>query len=263
VTTLKNDGVSLSFASSSSDVKVRPRGIIEGVLDFQGRIYANYIVNFDLRKRGSYEAVTDTVFINRNDGAIADSTYKLAASVYAPLGIQYKLDTAGKFTLTNVPTGDWELLVSYPRYLSAMQAINVNPGLDTLLVNFSELLGGDCIGYTDELGDAYPNNAINQNDIGRIIDAYLSTPDSSKWATAVDPSSGGKYNYKWADINEDDAVEVQDLTMATGNFLFGGSATLGAQPVYQKPAVLPNEPNANAIVELFAYKNPAEIEEDE
>ena len=251
VTDFKNDGVSLAFASSNSNVKVKPRGIVEGVLDFQGRVYADFVVNFDLRKRGSYEATTDTVFINTNDGAIADSTYKLASAVYAPSGIQYKLDTEGKFTLLNVPTGDWELVVSYPRYLAKMQSISLNPGLDSLFVNFGELLGGDAIGYTDSLGDVYPNNAINQTDIDRISEAYLSTPDSSRWATAVNPTSNGKYNYKWADVNEDNVVEIQDLTIATGNFLYLGQDNIGAQPVYQKPAAGNVMSNVNAIVEIL------------
>ena len=252
VTTYENDGVALSFGYSNANVDVQPRGNVHGMLSFQGRANSNYVVTFELRDRGSYALCDDSEFISANDGFSYDAqAVTLTADVYAPAGIQYELNATGDFKLTDIPPGDWDLAVTYNRYLAKLQSVTVDTGLDTLSVSFGELLGGDSIGYTDENNDAYPNNAINQDDIDRIGAAQGSTPASSMWATDTDPITGGKYNYKWADVNEDDVVGVADLTMATGNFVFGGSAAIGAQPVYQKPALQIPEPNIDAVVEFM------------
>jgi len=228
VTEFSNDGAKIAIDAFGSDVTLVPRGIVEGIVEFQGREHSNYTVNFELRKRGSYVSTADTAFINRND---ADSNTD---------GLQYTLDNDGKFTLSQVPSGEWDLVVQYNRYLSKLKQISVYPGLDTLFVSFGELKGGDCVGYTDSSGAAWPDNQLDSNDINRIKDAYLDTPDSSRW-------DDGQYNYKWADIDESGKVDVADLKMATENLAAGES---GAQPVY-KPAVRPAASNLNALVELL------------
>ncbi len=239
-TVFSNDGNPLYISMSSSTVNIQPRGIIEGIVQFEGRTTSDMTVNFDLRKRGSYVACSDTAFYNRNDGAIADSTYKL--SDVSAAGVQFKLDKDGKFRLFKVPTGEWDLVVRYNRYLAKLQPVSIYPGLDTLFVSFGKLLGGDAVGYVDSTGAAWPNNVINSSDITRISDAYLDTADSTRW-------DDGVYNYKWADINEDGIVKVEDLTMATANYT--GSDNKGAQPVYQKPVVQHVASNMNALVEFM------------
>ena len=248
VTTMTNDGNTLAFNSTAVNVLVRPRSIIEGIVEFEGRGYSSEIVTFDLRERGSYEPSEDTSFISANDGAQADSSAKMDAALYAADGIQYRLDKDGKFTLYQIPSGDWEIYVYYQRYLAKLVEVDISAGLDSLFVDFGILLGGDCWGYTNGNGDVYPNNAITQEDVDMINEAYGSTPDSTRWDTDVN-ADGGKYNYKWADTDENDVVDVTDLTMATGNFT--GSDNLGAQPVYLKPAVGDPGSNHDAFVEFM------------
>ena len=251
VTKFVNDGVDIPFIATAVAVDVRPRGIIDGIVEFEGRASSSAIVTLNLRDRGSYVPTDDATFIEANDGEQEGIEGKIDAALYAPDGIQFRLDNDGKFTLYQVPEGEWELYVYYERYLAEVIDVDITAGLDALLVDFGQLLGGDCIGYTDENYDAYPNNAINQQDVNRINAAYDSTSASPWWDTETNPVDGGKYNYKWADIDEDDLVGILDLTIVTGHFTYGGSANLGAQPVYMKPAVGDFESNMNAFVEFM------------
>ena len=232
VTSFSNDGVPMAVDYISGEANVVPRGIVEGIVEFQGRDTSDYNINLQLRKRGSYVAETDADFVSRND-ADANSD-----------GIQIDLDSDGKFSLFQVPTGEWDLVVSYPRYFSKLQQVSIYPGLDTLFVSFGTLYGGDCVGYTDSSGAAYPDNEMHATDITRIKDAYLDTPDSTRW-------DDGTNNYKWADIDESGKVEINDLTMATQNLALWATVIQPtvAQPIY-KAAVGPASTNLNSTVEL-------------
>jgi hypothetical protein len=232
VTSFSNDGVPMAVDYISGDANVVPRGIIEGIVEFQGRDVSDYNINLELRKRGSYVAETDTDFVSRNDAdANAD-------------GIQVDLDNDGKFSLFQVPTGEWDLVVTYPRYFSKLEQVSIYPGLDTLFVSFGMLWGGDCFGYVDSIGAVYPDNQMDADDINRIKTAYLDTPDSTNWDDGVN-------NYKWADIDESGKVEINDLTMATQNLAQWATVIQPtvAQPIY-KAAVGPAATNLNSTVEL-------------
>lgn len=231
VTRFSNNDHQMFISMGGSTVKMVPRAIIEGIVEFQGRSTSDLNVDFELRKRGSYVPSTDTHFVSRND---ADSN---------SVGMQMALDNDGKFSLFQVPTGEWDLVVKYDRYLSKLTQVSIYPGLDTLFVTYGTLLGGDCYGYVDSTGAVMPNNVIDQDDIDRISTAYLSTSATAEW-------NNGSDNYMWADINEDGIVYVEDLSLATGNYLTGPGTT-GAQPVYQKPAVQPVASNLDAIVSLM------------
>ncbi len=231
VTRFSNNDHQMFISMGSSSVKMVPRAIIEGIVEFQGRSTSNLNVDFELRKRGSYVPSTDTHFVSRND---ADAN---------AVGLQMALDTDGKFSLFQVPTGEWDLVVKYDRYLSKLTQVSIYPGLDTLFISYGILKGGDCFGYVDSTGAVWPNNVIDQDDIDRISTAYLATSAHEKWSNGAD-------NWMWADINEDGIVYVEDLSLATGNYLTGPGTT-GAQPVYQKPAVQPVASNLDAIVSLM------------
>jgi hypothetical protein len=151
------------------------------------------------------------------------------------------LDNDGKFTLFKVPSGTYDFVVMYDRYLAKKQEIKIEAGLDTLFVNFGKLLGGDCIGYTDSAGAVWPNNRISAEDVNRISDAYLATPSHPKW-------NDNTNNYKWADIDESGQVGILDLQMATANYT--GTNNDGAQPVWAKPAAQPVMANTDALVQF-------------
>jgi len=231
ITTYQNDGVKKAYTASNIDVVVQPRGIVEGILEFEGRDTSNYEVTFQLRPHGSYNSIVDATFLTANNDADANAE-----------GLQYTLDTDGKFTLKKVPSGEWDLAVLYDRYLSEVEQVSVYGGLDTLFVNYGTLRGGDCTGYTDSLGYDLPNNRISLADIQKIELAFNATPDSTKWATTD--------NWKYADINEDGIVQSEDLSMATGHYT--GSNVDGDYPVFGKPAVQPAQSNLDALVEFMS-----------
>ncbi|MFC1650418.1 T9SS type A sorting domain-containing protein [Candidatus Latescibacterota bacterium] len=217
-------GADYTINSLGCSAKVGPRGIIEGIVELQGRTQMDTKMTFELRERGGYNNVTDSLLYATND-ADPDTS-----------GIQFTPDADGKFTLLQVPTGEFDLVVKHDRYLAELVQVDIAPGLDTLFVNFDELKGGDAVGYTDSLGYSYPNNKIDGFDINRIQTAFLATNLSDEW-------NDGENNWKWADINEDFVVEVDDLSMATGN-----SVSSGAQPVFLKPAAGEEFPNEVAMV---------------
>ncbi|MBN1293447.1 MAG: T9SS type A sorting domain-containing protein, partial [Candidatus Latescibacteria bacterium] len=225
VSRFSNDGGDITISTLASNVKIVPRAIIEGICELQGReVMSNTVLTLQLRERDSYVTVPDTMFYNANGGS-------------PTMGVQYALDSEGKFTLTKVPTGEYDLVAVYDRYLSKAVQVNVYPGIDTLFVSFGQLLGGDCIGYTDSSGAAAPDNQIDTADINRVSTAFLATPDSSKW-------DDGTNNWKWADINEDNIVEIEDLNFTTANV-----NNSGAQPVY-KTVGEPAMSNTDALVEF-------------
>ncbi|MFC1485534.1 FlgD immunoglobulin-like domain containing protein [Candidatus Latescibacterota bacterium] len=246
VTKFSDDDTMVPILIGSQRVTEQPRGIVEGIVEFQGRDTSDMVVTFDLRERGSYVNEDDSGFYTRNDGAIYGSTSTLDAGDITPDGIQYQLDTDGHLELFQVPPGEWDLVVNYNRYLSVLKQVSVYSGLDTLFVNFGTLLGGDCVGYTDSLGVEWPNNRIDDDDINQISNAFLATPSHENW-DAPD-------NWKWADIDESDQVDIVDLTMATGNFT--GTDVDGDQPVYAKPAV---EPASNMDALVAVHNLPTEL----
>jgi len=226
VTKFSNDGVDQSINFLSSSVKVVPRAIMEGIVELQGRTQMNAKFTFELRNRGGYTAVSDSLFSVTNDADLAMS------------GLQIVPDTDGKFTLFKVPSGEYDLVAKYDRYLAKKVPLSVYPGVDTLFVSFGQLKGGDCYGYADSSKYVYPDNQVDTGDINRISTAFLATSSNSRWTNGLD-------NWKWADINEDGIVETDDLSMATTN-----SGQSGAQPVY-KPAAQPGGSNTGSVVEFM------------
>ena len=225
ISKFSNDGLDITVNTLASNVKVVPRGIIEGICELQGRdVMSNTVIELQLRERDSYVCVSDTMFYNENGGSAAN-------------GVECALDSEGKFTLYKVPSGEYDLVAVYDRYLAKTVTVEIYPGIDTLFVSFGQLLGGDCVGYTDSSGSAAPDNAIDTADINRVSTAFLATPDSSKW-------DDGTNNWKWADINEDGVVETEDLSMVTANV-----NNQGSQPVY-KTVGEPAGSNMDALIEF-------------
>lgn len=228
VTKFSYNGVDHSINFFSSTVKVVPRAIIEGIVELQGRNDMNAKFTFELRERGGYAPITDAFFSAAND---ADAVLS---------GLQIVPNTNGKFTLWKVPTGEYDLVVKYDRYLSKKVAVNVYPGEDILFVSFGQLLGGDCYGYSDSLNYVYPDNKIVVGDLNRMATAFLATS-----ATNPNEWDDGLNNWKWADINEDGIVEADDLSLTTAN-----SGESGANPVY-KPVAQPGISNTGTVVEFM------------
>ncbi|MFC1508338.1 autotransporter-associated beta strand repeat-containing protein [Candidatus Omnitrophota bacterium] len=217
-TKFSDGGVNVTVNTLGSSVTVQPRGLIKGIVELEGRsTMQNIQMTFELRERGSYENITDTSFYTAND---VDSEVA---------GAQVTIDNVnGNFVLTSVPTGEYDLVATYNRYLAKLIKVEVYPGIDTLSVSFGTLSGGDCAGYTDSLGVTYPDNQIGTEDKNRVRSAFLATSADGKWDYVTNPVDSAKVNWKWADINEDGVVEEDDLSMITKNINLSG-----AQPVYK------------------------------
>jgi hypothetical protein len=224
ITMLELDEAELRLNGSVRNVPVhngratiKPRAVLDAVVDFEGRpIDAGYQVTVELRKVGSYEDIEDNWFHMAND---EDSS---------ATGVQVTLGSNGTIELMEVPEGNYDVVVKYNRYLSVKHEIYFGAGLDTLSSNWY-LLGGDCAGYTDSLGNTMPNNAVNQEDVNRISAAWGADSSHANW--------GAPSNYKWADINEDGSVELEDLKLVNNNFdATASTISQGAQPVFLKQA---------------------------
>jgi hypothetical protein len=114
VSKFSNDGNDITINTLASNVKVVPRGIIEGICELQGRdVMTDTIINLQLRERDSYVCVPDTMFYNANGGS--DTT-----------GVQYTLDSEGKFTLYKVPSGEYDLVAVYDRYLAKSVQVDIS-----------------------------------------------------------------------------------------------------------------------------------------
>jgi len=250
-------GSKLGFTPANAVATLVPRGQIAGKVEFDDRVTHDNIVTFMLRERGSYNACDDATYIVSNDGRIMGETSWLDAAAYAADGVQYKLDTDGRFILYDVPAGDWELWVGYDRYLARVADVDVAPGGDETDIFYAKLYGGDSFGYTDENGHVFPNNAVTQEDYENVTDAFGDTQGSATW-------DDGVHNYKWADINEDDIVYTEDVTITSSTWqdVGGGAAVLGDQPVFLKPTSEPNNlSNLAASVEMIGF--PDEIKSGE
>ena len=120
VSKFRNDGDVKPVHTLASTVTVVPRAIIEGIVDLEGRTTNAVTMNFELRDRGSYDVVVDSVFTNAND---ADLTTN---------GIQITLEGNGKFTLMKAPPGECDMVALYPRYLAVKRSVEPKAGGDSI-----------------------------------------------------------------------------------------------------------------------------------
>ncbi|MFH1568233.1 MAG: FlgD immunoglobulin-like domain containing protein [Gemmatimonadota bacterium] len=220
---------------TAARIDVRPRGSLSGRLQLQGRTTQVAVATFQLRDRNSFAAIADSVFAAAND---ADT---------AAAGIQDTLDAEGRFTLSQVPSGDYHLAVHVDRYLDGQYPfLRVHPGVaatgvdPTFLadgVTQSEfLLGGDVTGYVDTSGASSPDNQVDQLDVDFVV---------SHFGQSITPTHAGRL----ADIDGDSLVWVPDLNMVAANF-----GDDGVEPVYRPaaPGGVPGEPELRLVKSAMA-----------
>jgi hypothetical protein len=209
--------VALLAPSEVGRISVVPRATLSGQVKLQGRTNHRSRVTFFLRDRNSLLPVRDALFQSTND---QDSTRS---------GVQDSLDAQGNFSLSQVPSGDYQLAVHLDQYLDGYYPqLQVNPGdqltgIDPLYLadgktRVEYLLGGDVTGYVDTSGSSLPDNQVDQLDVDFVV---------SYFGQRVNSSSAGRL----ADIDGDSLVWVADLNMVAANFNRDG-----VEPVY-KPAL--------------------------
>jgi hypothetical protein len=254
----------------ASSARIDPRGSISGTVPLQGR--SNYTmpaadVTFFLRK-GSLRGPTNTGTANQAGGfdTVTDSDFVAANDSTTTLaGIQKALPATGAFTLSEVPAGDYTLVVFVDRYLAGQREVSVKPGeavtgvqptLDGRSIERGWLLAGDAAGYDhDGLAstNTRPDNFIDGSDASAITAAIFAKP-LSQGGTASQDSLYRAYPY--ADVDGSGQVNGVDLNFATVNTTtINPTATNGIDPVKPtfnlKPATMEGG-NANAAFLLVA-----------
>ena len=215
-TAFYRDGETLTAMASQEvgRVEILERGTISGRIQLQGRTNHQTLVTLSLRDRNQFLPITDSLFLATNDG---DTTV---------VGIQDTTGSDGSFTLTQVPTGDYHLVVHVDRFLDGQYlGLRVNPGdqltdinptfRDDGIADGEFLLAGDVTGYVDTSGTSIPDNEIDQLDVDFVV---------THFGKATSPSHVGRL----ADIDGDSLVWVGDLNLVAANF---GQA--GVQPVFK------------------------------
>jgi hypothetical protein len=229
--------VALLPPSEVGRVSLVPRATLSGQVKLQGRTRHLARVTFSLRDRNSLLPVGDGLFLSAND---ADTTRA---------GLQDSLDADGNFSLSQVPSGDFQLAVHLDQYLDGYYpALKVNPGdqltgIDPLYLadgrtRAEHLLGGDVTGYVDTSGASLPDNQVDQLDVDFVV-AYF--------GQRVNASHAGRL----ADIDGDSLVWVADLNLVAANF-----NRSGVEPVYKPAAPGP----ARVALELRAGEEELEAE---
>lgn len=210
------DGEEVALIPPETAVRaeILPRGTISGKVRLQGRTDFTNMMTLLLRDRNDFLPITDSLFSAAND---ADTTIA---------GIQDSIASDGSFSLSKVPTGDYQLAVHFDGFLDGQfPAVSVNLG-DTLtgvdptfladgVSNAGFLLGGDVTGYVDASGAQIPDNEIDQLDVDFVV---------SFFGQSINATHSGRL----ADIDGDSLVWVADLNIIAANFNIDG-----VEPVYK------------------------------
>lgn len=220
------DPLSVLVLDNAVDVQLYRRGSIAGSVEIEGRTEETEQVNVFVAKSGSYDPIDDASFLLSN-GNDADATD----------GIQVSLEAGGAFTLYDVPTGQYDVYVTKPGWLTQKQdGITVQPTASSS-VNFQnadKLLGGDVAGYLETDGKDYPDNQIYTEDETVLVGLLGTSP-------AAVPES-------YADLTGDAFVGIEDLTIVVKNV---GAVTKKGEGLLYKELEIRGT-NENALVALIA-----------
>ncbi|MFH1570885.1 MAG: FlgD immunoglobulin-like domain containing protein, partial [Gemmatimonadota bacterium] len=199
----------------STGTVVGGRARLRGRIALEGRLNRGVLVDVDVRPRGDYRPLADSLFAvaNDRDPALA--------------GVQVQLEPDGRFELQQVPVGRVDLYAHLDGYLDAWTAgLELFPsqtveGLlptSTGAAGDSLMLGGDVAGYTGTDRVSRPDNEITLADWDFV-------------ASVFDQAMAAGSDSARADINGDGTVNVRDLTLVGANF-----AARGPSPVYRAAA---------------------------
>ena len=195
----------------AAHVYLAPRGKITGFVNLQGAPGdSGQVVNFFLCGRGGYDCISDSAFLAANN----DTDWRD--------GIQYTLGANGKYTLTQVPTGKYDLICAKDGWLSQRSTNQTVQPHSTTTINFynaDRLLAGDCGGYDhDGLSSTatYPNNQINAADYNVLESFYDKT-----WRAQNDTGW-----HSFCDFNQDSVIDVLDLQWPAKNVSVGNGEGL-------------------------------------
>ncbi len=215
---------SAGLSVQSAQIRSVPRGALQATVLLEGRTLGDgnhaTLLDVHLRRPGSTVDIVDATFRAAND---VDAT---SADT-----VEVQTTSSGDLSLTHIPAGRYVLTVKDTSHLSGRS--------DTLLIRSGELLvmrssqgffSSDVRGDKSFLlaqdgrllkgGDVTGDNEVDEDDINAIDAAWGS-------------NSGAAY-FRQADMNNDQRVGVEDLSIATSNV--GNSTGFGAPPVFKRAA---------------------------
>lgn len=217
---LQRDGfavVELVAAPLSQGELVPGRAVLRGLLQLEGRTDMTSQATVALRTRGDYRPFGDVLLAETNDVDIDAA------------GVQVDVAADGRFELSEVPAGRWNLHVHVDGYIEGVAAdLTLHSGLvledivpaSVGTEDMPRLLGGDVTGYVEESGVGVADNEVTLADWDYV---------AAFFGTEVDQGNGSAQ----ADITGDGRVDIGDLSLVGANFM-----QRGAQPVYK---ILPSE----------------------
>lgn len=199
----------VSVQVPAANAESYPRATIEGTVDLQlVTDYTGIQATIALSPEGAIHGVElwDALYLSTNDDNATEP------------GVQVNLNEYGEFSLTKIPTGEYDVTVhvdgwldqtvnavlQYGDHTGDTDPIYTDRQTQTITQQRLQYLAGDCAGYTDYLGATTPDNQIDATDLTAVKNAYNARPDSTSWNTLCD-------------FNRNSWVEIQDLNVTNAN----------------------------------------------
>ncbi|UCD37160.1 MAG: T9SS type A sorting domain-containing protein [Fidelibacterota bacterium] len=189
---------STSIPPAALDMLLGKSGEITGVADIEGRDDEGETIDFYLVETGGATPLTNASFLDANDDSDGSD------------GVQITLDGGGYYTISGVPTGEYDLIARHSGYLDAIRENIRVSSMDVVSLNFAggnKLFGGDAAGFDHDGDNAtpeQPDNEVDVKDTDAIADAYGTSSGQPLWNA-------------YADIDESGEVDINDLFMASRN----------------------------------------------
>ncbi|MFB0517607.1 MAG: T9SS type A sorting domain-containing protein [Candidatus Neomarinimicrobiota bacterium] len=201
---------------------------VEGITDDQGEE-----VSFIVTPTGSLTPITNSAFLSANGDADGSD------------GVQVTLGTVGSYTLSGLPTGEYDVKVHKSGYLDVIYENISIAGLESKTLHFTggnKLFGGDAAGFDDDGDDetpSLPDNRVTSDDTDAISDAFGASSGSANWNA-------------YADIDGSGEVDINDLIMASKNYGEDGEG------IFYKVSPILDGTNEDAVVWLARADETAE-----
>ena len=221
-----------TYPSEAGNYMISPRGGLTGQIELEATTDVGKTVDVSVLPLGSFTALTDSDFLNDNGGANSDGS------------ISVVLGTDGAYTVSSIPTGDYDILVHNEYRLDQLsENVAVRP-VNSTTQNFTAgnmLLAGDIAGYNhDGIGSTatLPDNQVNSDDVTAVTNAYGSTSSDTNWFAPADIDGSGQ-------------VYIADYNIVNAN-----SGTSGEGLVYKRTAPAPN---TGVIARLIALEELGDV----
>ena len=210
--------VVLQTPTVPNNYQISGRGSIKGIVDLELLTADGQDVSVSLMKVGSLVPETDATFVAGNSDSNGDATD----------GFQLTLGVGGSFTLSEVPTGKWDVMITKQGWLTRILSnVTVQPMSDTPIefVAFEKMYGGDAAGHTDANGDVVPDNQVDATDVTAVGSAYLSETGDANYNVFADfdgDGSIGLIEFALASKNSGISIDLDHEGVALGNGLGEG-----------------------------------------